>query len=173
MSGSFTWDAIVRIETIKAYEKALVLTVYHTLEGQTAACVHLSGQQGTPSSASSNPFATRLSITCHQAICASFTGMCAPARSPMTRTRNGAPLTWLFRGLISCTNISRCRRINKAPGRARTGCQAIQQSGCGHSGSKYPSIRFVITLYSRRAKPCHREAWPHSGRGTFIDKRCR
>lgn len=31
MSGSFTWDAVVRIGTIKPYEKALVLTVYHTL----------------------------------------------------------------------------------------------------------------------------------------------
>lgn len=37
MSGSFTWDAVVYIGSIKAYEKALVLTVYHTLEGQTAA----------------------------------------------------------------------------------------------------------------------------------------
>jgi len=37
MSGSFTWDAIVYIGSVKAYEKALVLTVYHTLEGQTAA----------------------------------------------------------------------------------------------------------------------------------------
>tara|TARA_R110000787_G_scaffold189948_4_gene301505 strand:+ start:97 stop:435 length:339 start_codon:yes stop_codon:yes gene_type:complete len=34
MSGSFTWDAIVRIGTIKPYEKALVLTVLHTFEGQ-------------------------------------------------------------------------------------------------------------------------------------------
>jgi len=33
MSGSFTWDAIVRIGTIKPYEKALVLTVYHELDG--------------------------------------------------------------------------------------------------------------------------------------------
>lgn len=33
MSGSFTWDAIVRIGTIKSYEKALVLTVYHELDG--------------------------------------------------------------------------------------------------------------------------------------------
>lgn len=32
MSGSFTWDAIVRIGTIKAYERALVLTVFHELE---------------------------------------------------------------------------------------------------------------------------------------------
>lgn len=32
MSGSFTWDAIVRVGTIKPYEKALVLTVYHTLD---------------------------------------------------------------------------------------------------------------------------------------------
>ena len=29
MSGSFTWDAIVRIGTIKPYEKALVITVVH------------------------------------------------------------------------------------------------------------------------------------------------
>tara|TARA_R110002020_G_scaffold333755_1_gene549180 strand:- start:536 stop:886 length:351 start_codon:yes stop_codon:yes gene_type:complete len=34
MSGSFTWDAIVRIGTIKPYEKALVLTVFHTLASQ-------------------------------------------------------------------------------------------------------------------------------------------
>ncbi|MGH1416266.1 MAG: hypothetical protein ACRBB0_22450 [Pelagimonas sp.] len=33
MSGSFTWDAIVRIGTIKPYDKALVLTVYHELDG--------------------------------------------------------------------------------------------------------------------------------------------
>jgi hypothetical protein len=32
MSGSFTWDAIVQVGTIKPYEKALVLTVYHELE---------------------------------------------------------------------------------------------------------------------------------------------
>lgn len=32
MSGSFTWDAIVRIGTIKPYEKALVLTVFHELD---------------------------------------------------------------------------------------------------------------------------------------------
>ncbi|WP_113913480.1 single-stranded DNA-binding protein [Roseovarius dicentrarchi] len=32
MSGSFTWDAVVRIGSIKPYEKALVLTVYHTLD---------------------------------------------------------------------------------------------------------------------------------------------
>lgn len=31
MSGSFTWDAIVRIGSIKPYEKALVLTVFHEL----------------------------------------------------------------------------------------------------------------------------------------------
>ncbi|WP_299210620.1 single-stranded DNA-binding protein [uncultured Tateyamaria sp.] len=36
MSGSFTWDAIVRIGTIKPYEKALVLTVYHELDGYRA-----------------------------------------------------------------------------------------------------------------------------------------
>lgn len=35
MSGSFTWDAIVRIGTIKPYDQALVLTVYHELEGRT------------------------------------------------------------------------------------------------------------------------------------------
>jgi single-stranded DNA-binding protein len=34
MSGSFTWDAIVRIGTIKPYEKALVLTVFHTLDSR-------------------------------------------------------------------------------------------------------------------------------------------
>lgn len=33
MSGSFTWDAIARVGTIIPYEKALVLTVYHELEG--------------------------------------------------------------------------------------------------------------------------------------------
>lgn len=32
LSGSFTWDAIVQVGTIKPYEKALVLTVYHELE---------------------------------------------------------------------------------------------------------------------------------------------
>ena len=29
MSGSFTWNAIVRIGALKPYEKALVITVYH------------------------------------------------------------------------------------------------------------------------------------------------
>jgi len=32
MSGSFTWDVIVQVGTIKSYEKALMLTVYHELE---------------------------------------------------------------------------------------------------------------------------------------------
>jgi len=32
MSGSFSWDAIVRIGTLKPYEKALVITVYHELD---------------------------------------------------------------------------------------------------------------------------------------------
>lgn len=36
MSGSFNWDAIVRIGTIKPYEKALVLTVYHELDSYAA-----------------------------------------------------------------------------------------------------------------------------------------
>lgn len=35
MSGSFTWDAIVQVGTIKPYEKALVLTVYHELESHS------------------------------------------------------------------------------------------------------------------------------------------
>ncbi|MDF1670215.1 MAG: single-stranded DNA-binding protein [Roseovarius sp.] len=36
MSGSFTWDAIVYVGTIKPYEKALVLTVYHELDPLSA-----------------------------------------------------------------------------------------------------------------------------------------
>lgn len=32
MSGSFTWDAIVRVGTLKPYERALVITVYHELD---------------------------------------------------------------------------------------------------------------------------------------------
>lgn len=36
MSGSFSWDAIVHVGTIKPYEKALVLTVYHELEPLSA-----------------------------------------------------------------------------------------------------------------------------------------
>jgi len=38
MPGSFTWDAIVRIGTIKPYPRALVITVYHDAE-------HLNGTE--------------------------------------------------------------------------------------------------------------------------------
>ena len=40
MSGSFTWDAIVRIGTIKPYERAIVLTVYHELDHVGEARAH-------------------------------------------------------------------------------------------------------------------------------------
>lgn len=46
MSGSFTWDAIVHIGSIKAYEKALVLTVYHTLDSQPASRAAQPGATG-------------------------------------------------------------------------------------------------------------------------------
>lgn len=41
MSGSSSWNAIVTVGTIKPYEKALVLTVYHELEA-------FSGDRRTP-----------------------------------------------------------------------------------------------------------------------------